>query len=296
MPDDSPPAQVGTPSRGLAVAAMCAGVLLLTISDALTKWLVVRYGPFQIMLVRSLTALPLVAALVVWADGWRGLRSARPAVHAWRGVLTLAAASAFILSLRTLPLAEATALIAAAPLFIAALSAPLLGERVGAPRWAAILAGFAGVLVITRPGASAFQPASALALAATALYALVMLSAKWIDKRDGVRTVMLYLALATALLSSFAALGSWPKPQASDALVFLATAVAGTLGVTLITQAFRMAPAAVVAPFDYTALLWAGALGWLVWGDAPDAQTIAGAALIIASGLWLVLGRGRAKG
>lgn len=295
MPDLHDPVPAATPSRGLAIAAMCAGVLLLTISDALTKWLVTRYGPFQIILVRNLTALPLVAALVVWVDGWRGLRSARPTVHAWRGLLTLAAAYAFILSLRTLPLAEATALIAAAPLFIAALSAPLLRERVGAPQWAAIAVGFAGVLVVTRPGAAAFQAASVLALAATALYALVMISAKRIDPRDGVRTVMLHLTLAAALLSSFAAFGSWPEPRASDALLFLAMAVAGTVGVTLITQAFRMAPAAVVAPFDYTALVWAGLLGWLVWDDAPDVQTVVGAAVIIAGGLYLVLNERRTK-
>jgi drug/metabolite transporter (DMT)-like permease len=267
---------------------MCAGVLLLTISDALTKWLVARYDPFQIILVRNLTALPFVVALVVWADGWQGLRSARPMVHVGRGVLTLAAAFTFILSLRTLPLAEAMALVAAAPLFIAVLSAPLLGERVGALRWAAIAAGFAGVLIITRPGAATFQAASVLALAATALYALVMLSAKWIDPRDSARTVMLYLTLVAVVLSSFAVFLPWPEPQAIDAPLFLAAAVAGTLGITFITQSFRMAPAAVVAPLDYTALVWAGALGWLVWGDVPDGLTLAGAAVIVASGLWLV--------
>jgi uncharacterized membrane protein len=169
------------------------------------------------------------------------------------------------------------------------LSAPLLGERVGALRWTAIVAGFAGVLVVTRPGAATFQTASGLALAATTLYALVMISARWIDQRDSARTVMLYLTLSAALLSSFAVLTPWPEPRASDALLFLTMAVAGTLGITLITQAFRMAPAAIVAPFDYTALLWAGALGWLVWGDVPDVLTSCGAAVIVASGLWLVL-------
>jgi len=288
MPASNPSRSVGPPSRGRAIAIMCLGVLLLTISDALTKWLVARYGPFQILLVRSLTALPFVVTLVLWSDGWTGLRSARPTVHVWRGLLTLGAASTFILSLRTLPLAEAAALVGAAPLFIAALSAPLLGEQVGAGRWAAIATGFAGVLLVTRPGAAAFQAASGLALAATAFYALVMLSAKWIDTRDSARTVMLYLTLAAALLSSFAAFAPWPEPRASDIPLFLAAAVAGTLGVTLITQAFRMAPAAAVAPFDYTALLWAGVLGWLVWGDLPDGLTLAGAAVIVVSGLWLV--------
>jgi drug/metabolite transporter (DMT)-like permease len=120
-----------------------------------------------------------------------------------------------------------------------------------------------------------------------------MMSAKWIDRRDGARTVMLYLTLVAALLSSPAALLPWPAPRVSDALLFVPMAVAGTLGVTLLTQAFRMAPASVVAPFDYTALLWAGVLGWLVWNDAPDAATLVGAAIIIASGLFLVVSERR---
>ena len=106
---------------------------------------------------------------------------------------------------------------------------------------------------------------------------------------DGLATSVVALTLAAALLSSFAVFIPWPEPQAADAPLFLAAAVAGTLGITLITQAFRMAPAAVVAPFDYTALVWAGVLGWLVWGDLPDGLTLAGAAVIVASGLWLVV-------
>lgn len=171
-----------------------------------------------------------------------------------------------------------------------------MGERVGRAHWAAIVLGFAGVLLVTRPGSAAFQPASLLALSATALYALVMLSAKWIDGRDGARTVMLHPTLASILFSAFAAVQPWPTPRAADAPLFLAMAVASTLGVTLLTQAFRMAPAAVVAPFDYTALLWAGALGWLVWNEAPDAATLAGAALIVASGLGLLVAARRRSG
>ena len=283
------------PSHVMAVATMVAGVLLLAINDALAKWLVERYAPFQIILVRSLVALPLVVALVLRADGWRGLRSARPGVHAGRGLLAVAATLAFMLSLKALPLAEATSLLFAAPLFVAALSLPLLGQRVDAPQRAAVAAGFAGVLIVVRPGASAFQAASLLALAAAGLYALMMISARWIHPRDGARTVMLFMTLTSALLSGIAVFTPWPKPQTVDALLFLAMAVTGTLGVTLITHAFRMAPAAVVAPFEYTALVWASLLGWLVWRDAPDAWTFTGAAVIIAGGTALVLREQQAK-
>jgi drug/metabolite transporter (DMT)-like permease len=271
---DGEPASDATPSHGVAVATMCAGVLLLAVNDALAKWLVEGYAPVQIILVRSLVVLPVVVTLVLWTDGREGLRSARPGVHAWRGLLAVAATVAFILSLRALPLAEATSLLFAAPLFVAALSAPLLREKVDGPQWATVAAGFAGVLVVVRPGAQAFQPASLLALAAAGLYALVLISARWIDRRDGARTVMLYLTWASALLSGFAVFTTWPEPRVTDAALFLGMAVAGTLGVTLITQAFRIAPAAAVAPFEYTALVWASLLGWLVWSEAPDAQLI----------------------
>lgn len=275
-------------SKYAAIMTMCAGVLFLATNDAIVKWLVARYDPFQIVFVRSLIALPLTIALVCVIDGRHALRSARLPVHAFRGVLGVAASFAFILSLRTLPLAEATALVFASPLVVAGLSAPLLKEHVGWGRAAAIIVGFVGVLIIVRPGAATFQVASLLAVEASVLYALVMVSARWIDKRDSLWTMMFYMTVFAAVFSAFTVFGEWPTPIFSDVFLFLGTAVAGTLGLALISQAFRMAPAAVVAPYDYTALLWASLLGWLIWGVVPGLVVYGGAAVIIASGIYLI--------
>ncbi len=275
-------------SKTAAIVTMCAGVLFLATNDAIVKWLVTRYDPFQIVFVRSLIALPIIVTLVCLIESPKALRSARLPIHALRGVLGVGASFAFILSLKSLPLAEATALVFASPLVVAGLSAPLLKEHVGWARAAAIVVGFIGVLIIVQPGAATFQVASLLAVGASVLYALVMLSARWIDKRDSIWTMMLYMTLFAALLSAFTVFTAWPTPEFADLLLFVGTAVAGTLGLTLISQAFRMAPAAVVAPYDYTALIWASFLGWMIWGVVPGLWTYVGAAVIIAGGTYLI--------
>lgn len=277
-----------------AIAVMCVGVLLLATNDAAAKLLVTRYDPFQIIFVRSVLALPLVVAFVLAMDGRRGLRSSYVRVHALRSVVVIAAGYAYFLALVTLPLAEAASLVFAAPIFITALSVVILRERVGWRRWLAVLAGFVGVLIVIRPGTATFQAASLLVLLSALLYALYMISSRWIDRRDGIRTMLFYVTLFPVFFCSFVVFSEWPEVRATDILLFLSMAAFGTTGITLITQAFRMAPAAIVAPFDYTALVWASLFGWLFWGDIPDMWVYVGAAVIIASGIVLILRDARA--
>src|SRR5690606_19143461 len=172
-------------ANGQAIAVMCVGVLCLAANDALAKWLTAHYSPLQLAFLRSLLALPLTAAVALMLSGREVLHTRHMRVHALRGLLSVGATYAFFSGLKVLPIAEATALVFAAPIFITVLSVPLLGEHVGWRRWLAVLTGFAGVLVIVRPGAAAFQPASLFILAAALLYALVMLSARWIDRQEG---------------------------------------------------------------------------------------------------------------
>lgn len=275
-------------SKFAAISVMCLGVFFLVLNDAVVKWLVTRYDPFQILLLRSMIALPLVIAIVCFFDGAKGLRSSCVRVHALRGVLGVAASYAFIISLRSLPLAEATALVFASPLVVAALSPFLLKESVGWVRVSAVAVGFIGVLFIVRPGVATFQIASLFAVGAAILYGLVMLSARWIDKRDTIWTMMLYMTLFSGGFSAFSIFLPWASLTSADIALFLGTAVAGTLGLALISQAFRMAPAAIVAPFDYTALIWASFLGWLAWGVVPELWTYVGALVIITSGIYLI--------
>ncbi len=275
--------------NGWAILVMCAGVLALVVNDAIAKGLVARFDPFQILLARSLIALPVVAGLVIWTGGAKALRSAKVSVHVLRALLAVAATYLFIRSLADLPLAEATSIIFAAPIFVAALSMPLLKQHVGLQRGLAVVVGFAGVLIVLQPGAETLQTASLLALAAAVVNALVMMSARWIDERDSFWTMTFYMTLFSSLACAFTLTGEWPPFARSDVGLFIGMAVAGTLGIALISHAFRISDAAVVAPFDYTALIWATALGWIFWGAIPGLAVYIGALVIISSGIYLIL-------
>lgn len=272
-----------------AIAVMCIGILCLGINDALAKWLTGFYPPIQIIFVRNLLALPMITAIVLWTGGSRALRTQHLGIHALRGLLMVGGAYTFFRGLQVLPLAEATSLIFAAPIFITALSVPLLSEAVGWRRWAAVIFGFLGVLIIVRPGAAAFQPASLFVVATAMFYALGMISARWIGRGEDVWTMMFYIVLFPLLFSGLMVPFVWEPPDMAHLPLFLGLAIFGTLGMTLITQAFRLAPAAIVAPFEYTALIWASVLGWLVWGDIPELWIYVGAAVIIASGIYIVV-------
>lgn len=272
-----------------AVAVMCIGILCLGINDALAKWLTNFYPPIQIIFVRNLLAMPMITAIVLYTGGSRALRTQHLGIHALRGLLMVGGAYSFFRGLQVLPLAEATSLIFAAPIFITALSVPLLRESVGWRRWAAVIVGFLGVLIIVRPGAAAFQPAMLFVVGTAMFYALGMISARWIGRGEDVWTMMFYIVLFPLLFSGLMVPFVWEPLDIAHLALFLGLAVFGTLGMTLITQAFRLAPAAIVAPFEYTALIWATVLGWLVWGDIPGLWIYVGAAVIIASGIYIVV-------
>lgn len=276
------------PMNRKAIGLMCAGVFALVVNDAIAKGLVVRFDPFQILFVRSAIALPIVAFVIFRTSGATGFRSGRIGIHVLRALLAVAATYLFIRSLRVLPLAEATAIIFAAPIVVAALSVPLLKQRVGPLRGAAVAIGFAGVLVILQPGAATLQTASLLAIAAAFLNALIMMSARWIDESDGFWTMTFFMTLFSGVFCAFTLATDWPTLGVTDFGQFGAMTVAGTLGIALMSQAFRLADAAVAAPFDYTALIWATLFGWLIWGAVPAMTVYIGAAIIIGSGLYLI--------
>ncbi|MFW6077593.1 MAG: DMT family transporter [Hyphomicrobiales bacterium] len=275
-------------ANGQAILVICIGIVCLVVNDAFAKWLTAYYPPLQIIFVRNLLAMPMITAIVLSLGGPRALQTRHPGIHALRGLLMVGGAYTFFIGLKFLPLAEATSLIFAAPIFITALSVPLLRERVGWRRWAAVVVGFVGVLIIVRPGAATFQPASLFVVATAMFYALGMISARWIDRGEDVWRLMFYMVLFPLVFSAVMVPFIWQTLQVAHLPLFLGMAVFGSLGMTLISQSFRMGPAAVVAPFEYTALIWASLLGWLVWGDIPGLWIYAGAAVIIASGIYIV--------
>ncbi|MCD0503972.1 DMT family transporter [Bordetella petrii] len=284
-----------TPARNLTagstplagIACVSAGIMFLTFSDALAKWVGAYYSPVQILFLRAAIALPFVWALVLALGGRRALRTRHLGLHLVRGALNIVSATLFYLGLQALPLAEASAIVFSAPLFVTALSVVLLKERVDGQRWLAVAAGFAGVLVIVRPGSASFQVAALYPLATAVLYAAMMLSARAIGRAESMLTTMFYIVAGQLVCSAVAAPAFWTPLQGEHLPYFAGIALFSTLGLTFITQGFRIGPASVVAPFDYSGLLWASLLGWLVWRDVPDLQDCLGAVFIVGSGIYI---------
>ncbi|WP_404472653.1 DMT family transporter [Vreelandella venusta] len=267
------------------ILCMCLGVFFLASGDAVSKWLGEVHSPLQIIFFRTLVSLPLIALLAYFAGGLRKLGTKRPGVHLVRGLIYTATMVFFVWGLTLLPLAEATAIAFVAPLFVTLLSVPLLGERIDTPVLIASLVGFVGVLIVVRPGGDAFQLGTLTLLGAAFFYALMMITARRYGAREHLWAMVFYMTLVPFVITAVSLPWVWQTPQPWHWLGFLAAGVLGIGATAFITLAFRFAPAAIAAPFDYTAMLWAVLLGWWFWGELPDLWVWLGSVLIIGSGL-----------
>ena len=217
----------------------------------------------------------------------RAVATRRPGLQVVRSMLLIGASAMFVTALAVMPLADANAIIFVAPILVAALSAPLLGERVGRQRWIGVALGFAGTLIIIRPGGGATQLAALLPLGSACLFALYQIATKQLSQVDPVMTTLFYTGLLGAMVTSVAVPFFWVAPHAGEwSLLVMLGVLSGTCHFCLI-KAFEAAPAATVAPFVYTSLIWATLSGFVFFGDLPDAWTVVGAAIIVASGIHL---------
>jgi drug/metabolite transporter (DMT)-like permease len=283
----APPVRVG-----LGVAATMAGILCLTFNDAMGKLLGSSYSVSQIVLIRSVLGLGPILLLVRQSGGRSALRVRSPALHVLRVACATGSAYFFFAGLVLLPLTECLAITFAGPIMTTALAGPLLGERVGARRWAAVLLGFAGVLLILRPGSAMFQLAALLPLAATVCYALLMVLTRVLARTDGDAAILFWSHLGLALATLPLASASWITPVPGDWGVFLALGLSGAVAMYCLIVGYRHAPAAVVAPIDYTALPWGILLGWLLWRETPDPGMWPGVGIMVAAGLYLIRSTG----
>lgn len=279
----------GDDRAGLGITCVLIGLLGMSLMDACAKLLGEGYAISQVIMVRNGVGVLLVLAFVLFSgDGFRSLRAERIGLLILRTVFSLAAAFLFFTGLRYMPLADAFAIAFTAPLFITALSVPILGEQVGIRRWMAVIVGFIGVLVVIQPGTSSFRIEALLPLSAALGYALTMLVSRKMTRDMTTSSIMFWSSLGAALATLTMMPSQWQTPTSSDLAIFLFMGVTGTFGIALITQAYRFAPAAVIAPFDYSALLWAILLGWFIWGDLPGPNVWLGASVLIASGLYIL--------
>lgn len=298
-------AAADTPLKGIAY--LVTGITVFTLQDVIIKSLSGAYPAHEIVFVRGLVGLlPLFIILRLETGAWRP-RTRRPGLLLLRGLTGFVSFTAYYMALTVLPLAETATLFYSSPLFVTALALPLLAERVGLRRWLAVAVGFAGVLVVLRPGRGTVEPAMLLAVLAALSYAVMVILTRRLGKSETGAGMSVYSMIFFVLASgaSGLALGSgafdteahasahfllraWVWPTWGDlALLVLCGLIAG-IGFYCLTQAYRVAPASLVAPFEYTSLPWAVLWGYLFWSDLPGAATWAGLLLVVASGLYII--------
>ncbi len=267
---------------------MLLAVLLFSTMDVLVKLAAESYPVGQIIFFRNLLAFLPIVFFVRRAGGIAVLRTRHLRLHLWRAATGVGAMFCFFLAFALLPLGEAVALGQAGPIFLTALSVPLLSERVGVRRWSAVAVGFLGVLVMTRPGTGVFEPAALVALAGALLYALAMISIRRLGANEPAATIVFYFT-SFATLAGLATLPfGWRVPDPVGLAMLVTIGLIGGVAQMALTQSFRLAPVAVVAPFEYGGLVFAVLFGYLIWHDFPNVYVLAGAALVVASGLYIL--------
>ncbi|WP_027349851.1 DMT family transporter [Halotalea alkalilenta] len=271
-------------STGKGILAMCGGVFCMAAGDAVTKGLGADHSAVQIVFFRSLVSLPLVVLIAHRFGGIHKLSTRRPGVHLLRGLFATGSVYCFVIGLGMLPLADLTAIGFVAPLLVTLLSWPLLGERVATIPLVAVLLGFIGVLVVARPSGG-LEPGVLVVLCAAACYAMTMITTRRYGLREYLWAMVFYALLMPFLVSLVLLPFFWTTPSLYALPGFALSGVLGIGAMLLLTLAFRQAPAALAAPFDYTALIWAVLFGWLFWNEVPDLIALAGTVLIIGSGL-----------
>jgi drug/metabolite transporter (DMT)-like permease len=275
------------------IVLMIAAVATFAMLDATAKYTVKSLSTAMVVCFRYAIASAYVSLLVWRMGGARLLVTSHRRLHALRGLLLLGATVFNFLALNYIQLAQTSAISFSNPLFVCVLSPWLLGERVGLRRWMAVIVGFIGVLIITRPGTAAFHWAMAASVLSALCGALYQIATRHVGLRDQALTSLFYVTVTGALGAVPLAVIGWQTPELWQWGLLGLAAIFGTLGHFMLTEAHRRAPASLLAPFVYTQIIPMIAIGFVVFGDAPDSWTLAGALVVIASGLYVLYREGR---
>ncbi len=272
---------------GLGIASSLLAVAFFALADAIAKWLGQDYPAVQIVFFRYLFGLLPVVVFVWRSGGIACLRTRRPLLHLLRAALLFTALSLLFEALRGMPLAEVIAVAFTAPLFITALAGPLLGETVGARRWGAVVVGFVGALIMVRPGSESFRPEALLVLASALSFALLVILTRRLTRTETNAALLTYSTFFAGAFGVPFLPFIWRPPALEDMGFFVLLGTIGGMAAYLVIQAYRHAPVSVLAPFEYTALIWGALLGWLIWQEQPDTPVWIGAAVVTAAGLYI---------
>lgn len=267
------------------VVSMALGVAAFSVHDMVGKLVVERYPVAQMLALRAGMALLVLLPVARRFGGVPRLHRANTAGHAVRLVSMLGAIFFFFSALQRLPLAQGTAIFFGAPFVMTALSGPFLHERVPRAGWAAVAVGFAGVLIVVEPTADV-EPAALLALGASLLYPVCMVTTRRMSATESVFGLLFWMIAGQFAVAALALPFVWEPVRPAHWLLIAALAALNLLGNAGITHAFHRAPVAVLAPFEYSALVWSAVLGFAVWGDLPSARVWVGVAIIAAAGLY----------
>jgi len=268
---------------------MIVAVAVFSLMDGVLKFFAMHYPPMEVAALRGATSLPFTLAPVLLAGRLHALVPRRWPMHLLRGVLSVVVIGGFIYAVRSLSLANAYSVFLSAPLLVAALSVPLLRERLDWRNWLAILVGLAGVLVMLRPSSSGLASLGAVAalIGATA-YALSGIAVRVLTRTDTTVSVVFWTISTMTVLTAAIAAPRWVAIEHDHWKWLVALGILAAVGQYLLTEAFRSAPPSIVSPFEYTALLWGVGIDRVVWQVLPSARVCAGGGIVIASGLYLI--------
>jgi drug/metabolite transporter (DMT)-like permease len=281
-----PPARTAANNAVAGIGLMLAGIALFSVNDALGKWLLATYSVGELLLIRSAAALILLAPFVRQAGIAAFTGAPRPGLQIVRVVLSTLEVAMFFWAVSYLPLADTVTFYLAGPVYVTALSVILLGEKVGWRRWAAVLVGFAGVVLALRPTAASLTLPALIALTGSVFFAFLMIATRFL--RETPNTVLVGGQIAgTLVFGAVVAPFGWVTPSPRDFALMALFGVLSIMALACVNRSLKLTAASVVVPYQYTLIVWAIVLGYAVFGDVPDPLTLCGAAVIIAAGLYI---------
>jgi drug/metabolite transporter (DMT)-like permease len=276
-----------------AILLMIVATILFAGASAASKWLVGIYPVGEVLFLRSLSSLIAGAAVILPVAGLSVFATQRPRDHILRGMSQSVSQLSLLLAFSLMPLAGAVAINFSSPLFAALVSIVWLKERAGAARWAALLIGFVGVLIVTNPGANSLTLGALFALVNAIMYGSVTVAVRGMTRTESANTLVIWQLTVLAFFHSFLLFFGWRWPTPLDAVLLFGTGFTNAIGQWFWTRSLHLAPAAAVTPFYYLMLVWSLGIGFLVWGDVPTLSLLIGSAIVVVTGLFLFLREAR---
>ncbi|GHD17156.1 DMT family transporter [Tianweitania populi] len=269
------------------VIIMLVGLFMFSLNDAMGKWLVASFSVGQILLVRSIGAFIVLGPLMTRRGGMSALLyPERPMLQVLRVIFAAADTGFFYAAVAYLPLADVMTFYMAGPIYVAALSHFLLGERVGWRRWCAIFVGFIGVIIVLRPSSASLTWPSLFGLLGSLSLALTLILSRLLRTTSD-SVLVTWQFIGSLLIGAVLSIGAWKMPDLPNLYALLMLGVVSCIAHMMMTRSLKLASAALLAPLQYTLLLWAIMMGWIFFGDVPDSQILIGSAVIIIAGLFI---------